>query len=361
MEKKLYINTVQKCCNYLFAKTQEPVEYEKLITYLENNYEAIILNQKKEFNSNKFVQSINNTLISLNDLTAPIMRINVEDSSLIPLSKDIYAFKHLNHLKSTIHEHDCIEIDFVIEGKAQLFFEKKQIQLLPGHVCIISPLSRHNIKVEKDTFIINIFIRNKILKNVLDISSEEFDIISQFIYRIMLNKESNPNYLLCETKNNQTMQEALKQIILESHVHQDKYSSKIAMSWLQIFIYNILRNFNSSSLYFPIENTYKALYTILNYIENNYSHVTLSDLAKKFHYNEAYLSSLIKKTFNISFSTILKNIKMIHAKAFLINTDMNLDEISIAIGYNSVDHFIRTFTRLNGITPGKYRKHYSKI
>ena len=34
MEKKLYINTVQKCCNYLFAKTQEPVEYEKLITYL---------------------------------------------------------------------------------------------------------------------------------------------------------------------------------------------------------------------------------------------------------------------------------------------------------------------------------------
>ena len=59
MEKKLYINTVQKCCNYLFAKTQEPVKYEKLITYLENNYEAIILNQKKEFNSNKFVQSIN--------------------------------------------------------------------------------------------------------------------------------------------------------------------------------------------------------------------------------------------------------------------------------------------------------------
>ena len=75
MEKKLYINTVQKCCNYLFAKTQEPVKYEKLITYLENNYEAIILNQKKEFNSNKFVQSISNTLISLNDLTAPIMRI----------------------------------------------------------------------------------------------------------------------------------------------------------------------------------------------------------------------------------------------------------------------------------------------
>ena len=99
MEKKLYINTVQKCCNYLFAKTQEPVEYEKLITYLENNYEAIILNQKKEFNSNKFIQSINNTLVSLNDLTAPIMRINVEDSSLIPLSKDIYAFKHFNYLK----------------------------------------------------------------------------------------------------------------------------------------------------------------------------------------------------------------------------------------------------------------------
>ena len=43
MEKKLYINTVQKCCNYLFAKTQEPVKYEKLITYLENNYEKNLI------------------------------------------------------------------------------------------------------------------------------------------------------------------------------------------------------------------------------------------------------------------------------------------------------------------------------
>lgn len=145
-------------------------------------------------------------------------------------------------------------------------------------------------------------------------------------------------------------------MFIKTNIHH-----KIAMSWLKIFIYNILRNFNSSSLYFPIEDTYKTLYTILNYIENNYSHVTLSDLAKKFHYNEAYLSSLIKKTFDVSFSAILTNIKMIHAKAFLINTDMKLDEISIAIGYNSVDHFIRTFARLNGITPGKYRKRYSKI
>lgn len=359
MEKKLYINTVQNCCNYLFTKTHEPIEYEKLITYLENNYDAIILNQKKDYDSNTFINSINNTLVSLNDLTAPIMRINIEDSSLIPLSKDIFAFKHLNHLKNSMHMHDCIEIDFVVKGKALLLFEKKQIPLMPGHVCIISPSSKHNIQVENDTFIINIFIRNKILKNVLDITNQESDIISQFIYKIMINRESHPNYLLFETTNNQTTQEALKQLILESHIHQDKYSSKIALSWFKIFMYNILRDFNSTSLYLPIEDTYKTLYAILNYIENNYDHISLSDLSKEFHYNEAYLSSLIKKTFNISFSSILTNIKMTHAKAYLLNTDMKLDEISIKIGYNSVDHFIRTFTRLNGTTPGKYRKQYS--
>ena len=200
---------------------------------------------------------------------------------------------------------------------------------------------------------------NKILKNVLDITNQESDIISQFIYKIMINRESHPNYLLFETTNNQTTQEALKQLILESHIHQDKYSSKIALSWFKIFMYNILRDFNSTSLYLPIEDTYKTLYAILNYIENNYDHISLSDLSKEFHYNEAYLSSLIKKTFNISFSSILTNIKMTHAKAYLLNTDMKLDEISIKIGYNSVDHFIRTFTRLNGTTPGKYRKQYS--
>lgn len=154
------------------------------------------------------------------------------------------------------------------------------------------------------------------------------------------------------------MYEALKQIVIESHIHQDKYSSVIALSWLKIFIYNVLRSFNQSSLYLPLTDTYKTLYEIINYTEKNYNQVSLSLLAEKFHYNEAYLSSLIKKNFGLSFSNILTNIKMTHAKTYLIHTNMKISEISIKVGYNSIDHFIRIFTKINGITPGKYRKKY---
>lgn len=357
-EKKIYMKTVQECCNYLYSKTNQPVDYKTLITYIKNNLDAILLNQQKDYYSDEFIAKINNTPISLDDLTSPIMKINLEDSSLIPLSKEIFAFKHLNRLKSDIHIHNCVEVDFVIKGNATLLFEKETIELKTGYACIISPQSKHSIIVDKNAFVINIFIRNKSLQNILDLN-EEFDIISKFIYNIIINKYSTPNYLLFKTTDNETMYEALKQIVIESHIHQDKYSSVIALSWLKIFIYNVLRSFNQSSLYLPLADAYKTLYEIINYTEKNYNQVSLSLLAEKFHYNEAYLSSLIKKNFGLSFSNILTNIKMTHAKTYLIHTNMKISEISIKVGYNSIDHFIRIFTKINGITPGKYRRKYT--
>lgn len=357
-EKKLYLKTIQDCCDYLYAKTHEPIEYKKLITYLENNFEAIYLNQKKDHYSNPFIKNINNTLVSFNDLTSPIMKMNFEDSALIPLSKDIYAFKHLNHLKNDVHTHQCIEIDFIVEGNALLLFEDKQIKLCDGDICMISPTAKHNLLIEKDAFVINIFVRNKVLRAILNVDKEEIDILSQFIYKIIINRQSQPNYLLFRTNENPTIQEAIKQVILESHIYQDNYSSTLSLSWLKIFIYNILRNFESSSLYRPIEDTYKTLYEIINHIEQDYKQVTLSSLAQYFHYNEAYLSTLIKKNFECSFSEMLTNIKMTHAKALLLNTDMKISEIALEIGYHSVDHFIRVFTKLNKNTPGQYRKSF---
>lgn len=40
-EKKLYIKTVQECCNYLYSKTNQPVNYKTLITYIPLNHSYI--------------------------------------------------------------------------------------------------------------------------------------------------------------------------------------------------------------------------------------------------------------------------------------------------------------------------------
>ena len=97
---------------------------------------------------------------------------------------------------------------------------------------------------------------------------------------------------------------------------------------------------------------------VLQYIQQNYRTVTLSSLAKTFHFSEAYLSKLIHKNLNQSFTDILRSLKMNHAVEYLLNTPMKISEIADAVGYDSVDHFSRTFRKVYGTSPLDYRKNH---
>ncbi len=44
------------------------------------------------------------------------------------------------------------------------------------------------------------------------------------------------------------------------------------------------------------------------------------------------------------------------AKEMLLTTDLSVQEISSAIGYDNVNHFIQLFKKKTGITPGRFRK-----
>jgi len=49
---------------------------------------------------------------------------------------------------------------------------------------------------------------------------------------------------------------------------------------------------------------------------------------------------------------------MNHAVEYLLNTPMKISEIADAVGYDSVDHFSRTFRKVYGTSPLDYRKHH---
>ena len=84
--------------------------------------------------------------------------------------------------------------------------------------------------------------------------------------------------------------------------------------------------------------------------------MTLSSLAKAFHFSETYLSKLIRKKMNQSFTEVLRTLKMNHAMEYLLNTSMKVSEIADAVGYDSVDHFSRTFRKVYGVPPQEYKK-----
>lgn len=100
------------------------------------------------------------------------------------------------------------------------------------------------------------------------------------------------------------------------------------------------------------------LVTMINYIQMNYSTVTLEDMAKEFHLSSPYLSKYIKDKSGKTFGEHVAQIRMKRAKTLLKNGNMTVENIAEAVGYPNVEHFIRLFKKNYQMTPTQYRNQY---
>lgn len=100
---------------------------------------------------------------------------------------------------------------------------------------------------------------------------------------------------------------------------------------------------------------------IIDIIQHEFDQdLTLEDCASRLHYNVFYLSNIFKKETGLSFSEYLANYRLNKAKKWLIETDLSIKDIAQKLTYNNPQNFIRYFRKLEGITPGQYRKNYEK-
>lgn len=61
-----------------------------------------------------------------------------------------------------------------------------------------------------------------------------------------------------------------------------------------------------------------------------------------------------------NFTETLRKLRMEEASNLLMKSDDSIEKISEQIGYNSSDHFARTFRKYYGISPLKYRKKHQQ-
>ncbi|MFC0473310.1 helix-turn-helix domain-containing protein [Halalkalibacter kiskunsagensis] len=100
---------------------------------------------------------------------------------------------------------------------------------------------------------------------------------------------------------------------------------------------------------------------MIDLIQNNYNtDITLEECASKLHYNANYLSSVFKQETNYTFSEYLAMYRFKIAKQWLTETNMTVKDIADKLKYTNSQNFIRSFKKLEEMTPGQYREKYRK-
>ena len=109
---------------------------------------------------------------------------------------------------------------------------------------------------------------------------------------------------------------------------------------------------------FDVNKNKQKMKQAVEYIEQNYAgDLNMAVVSNYLSMNYSLFSYSFKQYTGSNFVNYLRNIRMREAKRLLEETDMRINEISQAVGYENEKHFMKIFKSTCGVSPSEYRKN----
>lgn len=263
--------------------------------------------------------------------------------------------KHNRYSPALLHSHTFFELVYLYDGTCTQSISGQTIHMKTGDFCVIPPGVEHSISVFDDSIVFNIMLRRSTLHSMFYTFLNTPNKLSSFFLNNIYARRAN-DYILFHSGMDSYIRESFLWMFWESINRQEYYYQCITNTLLLDF-YLFVRNY-SESVQMPLfhDRTDVQRYAIIQYIQDNYRDVSLSTVAKRFHYSNEYTSRLIKDLTGMTYTEILRTIRIERSQDFLTNTTMTVANIAEAIGYDTTEHYIRQFKKYTGVTPSVYRK-----
>ena len=273
------------------------------------------------------------------------------------LTGNIMFSKHYRYTPIFDHEHEFFEIICVYNGTAHTTIQGMAHELHTGDICIIPPHTTHSIGIFDDSLAFNILVRGSTFQSTFFQSLTADSALAHFFAHVLYRKTEG-NYLIFHTFDDIRIRDMLENLYIE-YLGHEKYSYTFLNSMLIMFWAMLLRYHENDIESILTKDTGSGSMTeILNYLNYHYQNATLGSTAEHFGYSTSHFSTLIKEGTGQTFLQIIRDIKLNQACRALRETQLSNHAICELVGYESPEHFMRTFKKAYGITPGEYRKKH---
>ncbi len=247
------------------------------------------------------------------------------------------------------HRHNGYEIFLFIQGNINYYIEHNCYQLTTGDLFITPPSEMHRVVSLDDNLYERITLNIK--RPVLDRLSTPKTDLSACFYTTNLGQN-----IFVRLEN-----EDLKKFInlandLSRVLESDNYGSDILinvyLSQLLLLVNSYYRqsSFSQQSIMPPL------IKNVMLYIEQNLTtDISLEKLTNKFYHDGTYISRQFKHHTGLTLREYILDRRIEEAKRLLSNGE-NVSEACCESGFSNYSNFIRSFTKLVGISPGKYMR-----
>ena len=267
----------------------------------------------------------------------------------------IHVFKHNCYPPAIPHRHDFFEMFFILEGRCIHQVQDRHSILRTGDLCLIRPEVVHSLDVSDESIVIDVLMRRSTFRHYFYSILQGDNLLANFFMSTLYSKPGI-DYLIFHTAGDEEIHHSLISLCAEYVEKEAYYPTRVNAILTEIFVLLLRRHMKECELPSDqITNSQTAM-RITRYLQSNAASATLSSLAAQFHYSPEYASRLIKQTTGQTFIQLLTSIRLENAEQLLRGTSLSIADIASAVGYESSEHFIRTFRKHRGATPSGYRR-----
>lgn len=276
----------------------------------------------------------------------------INSRKLLAAGKLITVRPHTRFIHFPEHTHDYVELIYMCAGHSTHIVGGDRIELKKGDLLFLNQSATHEVcKTEQEDIAVNFIILPDFFSTPLAMIDEEETPLRKFLVDCLCAEHSGSGYLhfdVSEVFAIQNLVENLLWILLRDTPNKRKMS-QMTMGLLLMQLLGHTESLNTG------RTEDAVVWQVLRYIEENYRSGSFSELVEYLHYDPSWLSREIKRKTGKTYTQLLQEKRLAQAAFLLKNTDRNVADIAVSVGYENVSYFHRIFSSAYGKSPRHYR------
>ena len=257
--------------------------------------------------------------------------------------------------------HACYELIYVHSGDTDMYFgeEGEIFRLSGGSFVFTGPCTTHSIRTAvPETRLIRIFIGPDLFQGAFLYMIPAHPDIPAFFQPSRTGTEGLKQVWTCGADGISAAARGYLTNLLQESLEPDAYSLHVMLLNLAGLFWELSRLRGASGKYVRPLRPVFSLSDVLIYLNDHLADATLQETAAFFDYSPRHFSLRIKKACGLTFSGLLKDLRLTRVALLLETTSAPAREILARCGYQNTTYFYKIFEEKYGTTPAEYRQEH---
>lgn len=274
--------------------------------------------------------------------------LSIYNTDNLPIIVNHYIYDEYEN--TFIHQHDFIEMSYVISGRGTHVIANEKVNIVKGHIAIIDEYTPHsmfptNPRNDENLAVFNCMFKKDYFLMLLNKHLKDTGIFQDFV-------DGNVRFLFFQDDNHYQLSQLFEKLFREYMFKLSNARELLELLTGQIFIglnRLCLGEVNSG-------HVSRTISSALKYIEEHYNEkISVSELSRSLNISKSHLSTLFKKCTGFSILEYVQKRRIEHACHYIIDDDSSFREVAFKVGYSDYVFFLKIFKKLTGMTPREFK------